>query len=64
MTQKELLDEIEKWLKEAPTHPMIQYGLSLSEHGGLLGIHPLVVYTWNTDAMLSEWSIMRRRWDK
>ena len=58
------LDYIEQWLKDAPTHPSVQYGESSDADGRLVGITPLVVDTWDTQAMLAEWRMIRRRCER
>lgn len=51
-------DVIEQWMRDAPTHPHIQYGRSFADDQGdyLADIHPTAYDTWDKDAMLSEWS--------
>lgn len=63
---KEVLDKIEKWLKESPTHPHIEYMTASKEEYGeaIVAIEPCAVETWNSEAMLSEWSSLRQELEK
>lgn len=56
------IDKIEKWLKALPTHPHVEYMLSVKISNGVVqstDMVPEVVNTVNKDAMLSEWSSIR-----
>jgi len=71
---EEQLDAIEKWLRDAPTHPQVQYACSyqpqtLREVSGfkqasVTRIKPVVVQTWDSLAMLAEWDEMRQQIEK
>jgi len=57
------LDEIEKWLNALPTHPHIEYITSVKISNGVFqatDMVPDVVNTVNKDALLSEWSYIRK----
>jgi len=62
---KDILDEIEKWLKDAPTQPHIEYMTSycMEEEGkeaGLADIHPRAIEVWDKSAMMAEWDCFIR----
>ncbi len=70
---KTVLDRIEKWLEDAPTHPQVQYAMSYGCPNPIIGgenqeyvtgIHPVIVETWDKEAMISEWKHIRDRIEK
>lgn len=58
---KEKLDKIEAWLKVAPTQ-LHSEALQVTDNvGRIIGYEEDEVHTWDVDAMLSEWSELRRQ---
>ncbi len=54
-----MLDKIEKWLKESPTQPHIEYRTATNLDGELVDVRPFAMEVWDTEAMLAEWESIR-----